>query len=137
MDKWMVLTYWNFDIKKELTEFKASSVVARWAVTEQEYGMAELVGGEVSAVGAVNALSSVQVHSDPFCYFSVSPFWASVCFASKSSHLCLYSEDWLWHIWALTPNRQNAENAGELTSLGSALSQWLMCGYMKAQLPCS
>lgn len=30
MDKWMVLTYWNFDIDKKLREFKASSMVARW-----------------------------------------------------------------------------------------------------------
>lgn len=30
MDKWMVLTYWNFDIDKELREFKASPMVARW-----------------------------------------------------------------------------------------------------------
>lgn len=30
MDKWMVQTYWNFDIDKELREFKASSVATRW-----------------------------------------------------------------------------------------------------------
>lgn len=65
-------------------------------MTEQDYGKAELAGGEVSAVGTVNALSSAQVRPDPFCYFSASPFRASVCFASKSSHLCLYSEDCLW-----------------------------------------
>lgn len=90
MDKWMVLTYWNFDIDKELREFKASSVVEGGTVTEQEYGTAELVGGEVSAVDTVNALPSAHIHPDPFCYFSVSPFQASVCFASKSSHLCLF-----------------------------------------------
>lgn len=30
MDKWIVLNYWNLDIDKELREFKASSVAARW-----------------------------------------------------------------------------------------------------------
>lgn len=29
LDKRMILNYWNFDIDKELREFKASSVAAR------------------------------------------------------------------------------------------------------------
>lgn len=62
-------------------------------MTEQEYGKAELVEGEVSAVGTVNALSNAQMHPDPFCYFSAFPLQASICFASKSSHLYFYSEN--------------------------------------------
>lgn len=62
-------------------------------MTEQEYYKAELVGGEVSAVDTVNALSSPRCAQIPFA-ISLRPL--SVCFAARSSHLCLYSKDFLW-----------------------------------------
>lgn len=31
MDKWMVPTHWDFDVDKELGEFRESLMIAKWS----------------------------------------------------------------------------------------------------------